>query len=75
MRKTDKNKEREEDEVEVEFYPDTELQDNQQIDIVQFDKLSDEEKEELRLLKEEDNEKETLHSKRNKDIIKDEDDE
>lgn len=67
--------ESEEDEVEVEFYPDTELQDNQQIDIVQFDKLSDEEKEELRLLKEEDNEKETLHSKRNKDIIKDEDDE
>ena len=67
--------ESEEDEVEVEFYPDTELQDNQQIDIVQFDKLSDEEKEELRLLKEEDDEKETLHSKRNKDIIKDEDDE
>ena len=67
--------ESEEDEVEVEFYPDTELQDNQQIDIVQFDKLSDEEKEELRLLKEEDNEKETLHSKRNKDIIKEEDDE
>ena len=67
--------ESEEDEVEVEFHSDTELQDNQQIDIVQFDKLSDEEKEELRLLKEEDNEKETLHSKRNKDIIKDEDDE
>ena len=67
--------ESEEDEVEVEFYPDTELQDNQQIDIVQFDKLSDEEKEELRLLKEEDNEKETLHSKRNKDIIKEDDDE
>ena len=55
--------ESEEDEVEVEFYPDTEL-----------DKLSDEEKEELRLLKEED-EKETLHSKRNKDIIKEDDDE
>ena len=67
--------ESEEDEVDVEFHSDTELQDNQQIDIVQFDKLSDEEKEELRLLKEEDNEKETLHSKRNKDIIKDEDDE
>ena len=67
--------ESEEDEVEVEFHSDTELQDNQQIDIVQFDKLSDEEKEELRLLKEEDDEKETLHSKRNKDIIKDEDDE
>ena len=56
--------ESEEDEVEVEFYPDTEL-----------NKLSDEEKEELRLLKEEDNEKETLHSKRNKDIIKEDDDE
>ena len=67
--------ESEEDEVEVEFHSDTELQDNQQIDIVQFDKLSDEEKEELRLLKEEDNEKETLHSKRNKDIIKEDDDE
>jgi hypothetical protein len=73
--------ESEEDEVEVEFHSDTELQDNQQIDIVQFDKLSDEEKEELRLLKEEDDESdsnfnvETLHSKRNKDIIKDEDDE
>jgi hypothetical protein len=38
--------ESEEDEVEVEFYPDTEL-----------DKLSDEEKEELRLLKEEEDEK------------------
>ena len=67
--------ESEEDEVEVEFHSDTELQDNQQIDIVQFDKLSDEEKEELRLLKEEDDEKETLHSKRNKDIIKEDDDE
>ena len=49
--------ESEEDEVEVEFHSDTELQDNQQIDIVQFDKLSDEEKEELRLLKEEEDEK------------------
>ena len=73
--------ESEEDEVEVEFHSDTELQDNQQIDIVQFDKLSDEEKEELRLLKEEDDESdsnfnvETLHSKRNKDIIKEDDDE
>ena len=38
--------ESEEDEVEVEFYPDTEL-----------NKLSDEEKEELRLLKEEEDEK------------------
>ena len=67
--------ESEEDEVDVEFHSDTELQDNQQIDIVQFDKLSDEEKEELRLLKEEEDEKETLHSKRNKDIIKEDDDE